>query len=83
MVAVATVLLVARYVWQRRKVALGIGAGVLILLLAWIVLAAGTEPVGLAPGAVLGSVQGWHTEFASWPLLVAGTLTLVLLFILW
>jgi hypothetical protein len=83
MVAVATVLLVARYVWQRRKAALGIGAGLLILLLAWMVLTVRTEPVGLAPGAVLGSLQGWHTAFASRPLLVTGTLTLALLLILW
>ncbi len=83
MSSVATVLLVARYVWQRRKVALGIGGGLLISLLAWIVLAAGTEPVGLAPETVLGPLQGWYTEFTSRPLLTTGTLTLALLAILW
>jgi hypothetical protein len=83
MVAVATVLLVARYVWQRQRLALGIGAGVLILLLAWIVLAARTESAGLAPEAILGSLQGWHTAFASRPLLITGTLTLAFLLILW
>ena len=83
MVAVATVLLVARYVWQRWKVALGIGAGLLISLLAWIVLTVQTEPVGLVPGAVFGSLRDWHTEFASRPFLMTGTLTLALLLILW
>ncbi len=83
MSAVATVLLVARYVWQRRKVALGIGAGLLIVLLTWTVLTVGTEPASLAPGAMLDSLQVWHTAFASRPFLVIGTLTLVLLVILW
>jgi hypothetical protein len=83
MVAVATVLLVARYVWQWRKVALGIGAGLPILLLAWVVLAAGSEPVGFTSEAVLSFLQGWHTEFASRPFLMTVALTLALLLILW
>ena len=50
MAAVATVLLAARYVWQRRKLALGLGTGLLVSLLAWTALTVHTDLVGPAPG---------------------------------
>jgi hypothetical protein len=87
MAAVATVLLTARYVWQRRKLALGLGMGFLISLLAWIVLIVHTELFGPVPGTILAPLQSWsirwQSEFAARPLTVTATLTLALVLILW
>lgn len=83
MAAVTTVLFVARYAWQRRKLVFGSGVGLLIVLLAWIAWAISISPVDSVPGAALESLQRWAGSFASTPLLMSATLTLAPLLALW
>jgi hypothetical protein len=83
MSAVATVLTVARYAWQRRRLAFGAGTGLLIVLLAWIAWAISADPANSVPGAALESLQRWQIGSVSKPLLMSATSTLALLFVLW
>lgn len=87
MAAVASVLFVARYVRRRRTFALGLGAGLLVLLLAWIVQAAHSGTASVTPGALLDSLQGWGIRWqrglATRPFPVTVLCSFALLFILW
>jgi hypothetical protein len=81
MVAVATVLLAARYVWQRWKLVLGLGASFVVLLVTYSLSIVRNDHLGTE--TVFDALGLWPTALTARPFLPLVVLPLALLLICW